>query len=231
MTYCSSYPGTMSHYRSSGPNITPATARRPLSTRGFTLVELLITLAVAAILLAVAVPSFRTFIQNAKLNSAADSFLAAIQQARSEAITRGDIVVLCRTADSSTDNCGGSNKNWSAGWLMYATPTASSEGPYNDSADHVLLKRGSPAPQDVTITSDGDGNSYLAFGSAGTLKEPLTNGDEMVAYAICDDRGEKAGRLIVIPRIGRSFVTDAESTAPPDELSAGPGAPDCSPNN
>lgn len=187
---------------------------------GFTLLELMITLAVAAILLAVATPSLRTFVQNSKINSTADSFLTAIQQARSEAITRGNWVLLCRTADPTGTTCGDSDtKDWSPGWLMYAAPGASSEVPYN-SSNHVLIKRGSAAADGVEITADADGNTYLTFGPDGTLREPLGNGDAQVLYAVCDERGPAEGKLIVLHRIGRPYMTDDFADAP-----------DCAPNN
>lgn len=172
---------------------------------GFTLIELLVTVAVAAILLAVAVPSFRTFIQNAQLSNSADGFLTAIQRARSEAITRGDAVLLCRTADPSSDTCGTSGANeWSRGWLMYVVRNFTGEINYDGSnADHELISRGSPAPEGVTITSDSHGNSWLTYAADGTLGE-----DDTVAYAICDDRGAAHGRLIVIPMIGRPYLTN-----------------------
>lgn len=187
---------------------------------GFTLIELMVTLAVGAILLAVAVPSFRTFVQNAQVNNTADTFLGAIQQARSEAITRGNWVLLCRTADPTGTTCGDSDPNdWSPGWLMYAAPEANSEIPY-DASDHVLIKRGSAAADGVEITADADGNTYLTFGPDGTLREPMGNGDAQVLYAICDERGPAEGRLIVLRRIGRPYMTDDFDDAP-----------DCAPNN
>lgn len=169
------------------------------------------TLAVAAILLTVGVPSFRVFVQNAQLKSAADGMLTAIQRARSEAVTRGDAVILCRTADPSSDNCGtSSSEEWTRGWLMYAVRNFSGEVDYNSgSADHELLARGTPAPEGVEITSEDHGNRWLTFGPDGTLAE-----DGVVAYAVCDERGVDHGRLIVIPMIGRPHITDDMTDAP-----------------
>lgn len=215
----------MPHYRSSGSNATPATAGWQPSTRGFTLIELLVTLAVAAILLSVAVPSFRTFIQNAKINNAADGFLAAIQQARSEAITRGDPVLLCRTGDASSDasslSCGANEpdgssnqtNDWTPGWIMYVkegyTGSGGTGGNYSSSTDGEPLKRGQPAPDGVTITSESDGNQWLAFFADGTLNESGT-----VEYAVCDGRGaqEDTSKMIVIQSIGRPYLRDFDST-------------------
>lgn len=172
---------------------------------------MLITLVVAAILLTVAVPNLRTFVQNSEVSSTADSFLAAIQQARSEAITRGDAVLLCRTADSSTDNCGtSSDEDWTSGYLMYAIKNFAGQVNYNSgSANHELIRRGPPAPGGVRVTSDSDGNHWLAFAPDGTLSE-----SGPAAYAVCDERGVKAGRLIVIPMLGRPYISKDLTAAP-----------------
>lgn len=193
---------------------TRRTAQR-FSAQGFTLIELLVTLAVAAVLLTMAAPSFRTFVQNSKVDNAADGFLGAIQRARSEAITRGEAVVLCRTTDPASNSCvSGDNKDWTTGWLMYVVP-GGGETDYT-AADHVLLGQGNPAPQGIEITSDDHGNQWLAFAGDGSLDEGGS-----VAYAICDtDRGVDGGQLIVIPMIGRPYLTD--------DLSDAPG---CAPNN
>lgn len=213
--YRLSYFWSILKYRSSGTDGLDIAVQKHRRDRGFTLPELLITVAVSAILLAVAVPNFQSFVKNSQVGSTADGFLAALQQARSEAIKRGNLVVLCRTADPSGNTCGDSGeKDWSPGWLMYATPTDNSEGPYNPGSDHVLIRRGSPAPDGVTITSDDDGNTWLAFGGDGNLGEPNTGPGDPVVYAICDDRGESEGKLIVIREIGRPYLTDDFTDAP-----------------
>lgn len=221
MSYCSSQFGLNRHYRSSGSCTPQKTVRRQPSSRGFTLIELLVTLAVAAILLSVAAPSFRTFIQNAKLNSAADSFLAAIQQGRSEAITRGDPVLLCRTGDASSLTCranepdGSANQtnDWSPGWIMYVkegyTGSGGTSGDYSNTDDGPPLKLGQPVPDGITITSESDGNQWLAFFADGTLNESGT-----VQYAVCDDRGaqEDISKMIVIQSIGRPYLRNFDAT-------------------
>lgn len=80
--------------------------------RGFTLVELMVTIAVAAILITIAVPGFQALVQNNRATTLANQLTTAINLARSEAIRRGEIVSVC-TVDwedgwwVEPGNCGG----------------------------------------------------------------------------------------------------------------------------
>jgi type IV fimbrial biogenesis protein FimT len=76
----------------------------PSRTRGFTIVELMITIAVAAILLVIAVPSFNNIINTNRLNTAANAMVAALNNARLEAIKRNGSVQFC--SNSATSNNG-----------------------------------------------------------------------------------------------------------------------------
>lgn len=108
-----------------GQRVASVSAKRPplgkaREQAGFTLLELMITVAIAAILLTVGVPSFRSVIQNNRAAIQTNDLLSALSLARSEAVKRGAAVSVCPSATQSA--CSGGT-DWSVGWIVYLEGT------------------------------------------------------------------------------------------------------------
>lgn len=88
------------------------------TARGFTLIELMIAIALLGILLALAMPSFSDIIRRMRIESAASSLSVAFATARSEAVKRGRNISVCK---SSNGTACASSGDWSTGWVIYAT--------------------------------------------------------------------------------------------------------------
>jgi type IV fimbrial biogenesis protein FimT len=86
---------------------------------GFTLLELLITMSVAAILLTIAVPSFRYITNGNRIAGEVNGLLGDLQFARSEAIKEGRYVSVCASSDGLS--CSGSTA-WQSGWIVFPNP-------------------------------------------------------------------------------------------------------------
>jgi len=91
----------------------PITPRCP----GFTVIELMITVVLVAVLAAIAAPSLTQFIRSSKLGSAANQFQADLQLARREAIRRNAPVLVCPVG-STAGKCANTFTNWAAGWYV-----------------------------------------------------------------------------------------------------------------
>ncbi|MGO4699675.1 GspH/FimT family pseudopilin [Dyella sp. 2RAB6] len=136
---------------------------------GFSLVELMVALAVAAILLVAAGPSFRDAIRRNKVSSTSNALLADIAYARSEAINRGNVVSICPSSDQAT--CTSSGKAYEGGWLIYTyqpgkgvVTTAYS----TNATDGAILLRTSNARDSVSIQALD--SVILSFGSQGQVR-------------------------------------------------------------
>lgn len=124
---------------------------------GFTLVELMITLAVAGLLGMVAVPSFMQFQRNAQLSDATGSFISAANAARANAMKRGMNTYLIPATGT----------NWSSGWLVYTDTNWNQI--YDAATDEVVLRHeGSGANVTISTPSASTLSSgYLLFNGSG----------------------------------------------------------------
>ncbi len=113
--------------------------KKSMGRDGFTLVELIVTLSIVAILAMIAVPSMQQTIRQNRLTAYASTIVTAFNIARSEAIRRGGSVSLCSSDDLAS--CRTSNiTDWSEGWILFTDLDA--DGTFDDDGDSTLCEEG-----------------------------------------------------------------------------------------
>jgi type IV fimbrial biogenesis protein FimT len=89
--------------------------------KGFTLAELMVVSAIVAILLGIAIPSYKYISTSYRMSAEVNSLLGDLQFARGEALKEGNGVTVCVSADGA--NCTGGT-NWNPGWIVFSDPNS-----------------------------------------------------------------------------------------------------------
>ena len=182
---------------------------------GFTLVELMFTIVILAVLLGVGIPNFRDFLRNARMTAAANDLLADYNFARSEAVKRRVDVTLCKSTNGAAcDTTAGSAFNR---WIVFvddanaATASAEDGNGMVDTGEPIL--RDTAVAAGITGSSDGHLTIYRTSGF------PLTTATGNLSRVLfCDVRksaitvgGVSAARGLSVSATGRAAVTRQKS--------------------
>jgi type IV fimbrial biogenesis protein FimT len=168
---------------------------------GFTLVELLITLAIAGVLASIAFPNFKTTMQNGRLTTQANDLLGALVFARSQAVSTNRYVTVCSSTDQTS--CSSSNA-WASGWIICQEPAAN-VAPFScsgvTSSANGLLRVHEAITGNNTLTNTS-GLKTITFKPNGAL-----NGVSGLYFDVCDLRGPSFGRGIYVYPSGQARVS------------------------
>ncbi|MFK7864756.1 MAG: GspH/FimT family pseudopilin [Pseudohongiellaceae bacterium] len=134
---------------------------RAAEQRGFSLIELLVVVAILSILLAVSLPNFQDMIESNGTNSQAKLFLTTLNLARSEAIKRGGNVAICASEDGA--DC--DEDAWGDGWIVFFDANGDADGTAGSvDANDTLIRVFDSVGSSNVITFSGDLFEYNNLG-------------------------------------------------------------------
>jgi type IV fimbrial biogenesis protein FimT len=160
--------------------------------RGFTMIEILVSMTVIAILLGLAVPGFKEAMRNNRIVAQNNEFISALNYARSEAIRRGDTVSVC--ASTNGTGCSAATA-WGAGWITFLDLNA--DGTTNGT--DVVIQVSPPVMPGITINADAL-LTNVRFGGNGMLLTTSPTGNFLLQKTGCVGL---YARQIAISAVGR----------------------------
>jgi prepilin-type N-terminal cleavage/methylation domain-containing protein len=181
---------------------------RPLS-RGFTLVELMVTIAVLVIVGLIAAPNLQSYLVRSGMSSLRKDFVAAVSRSRSEAVARNTCVAMCQLRSGTTNVCETNEAvdgQWHNGWIMFenAACVSPSGSGFTPTAAQIIVVRQASNPRFTLKDTRGSADrNYLTFNASGVLR------GQSATFALKDEEAEDGGpnfRMLSLSTQGQMVV-------------------------
>ena len=168
-------------------------------TNGFTVLEIMVTLSITAILLSLGVPAFQDYSLRQRMNASISALHNDLLYGRSQAVYRNTQVVACPGSPSS--GCAQST-DWTAGWILFDDTDTDRQ----HQADEDLLRHGQGL-ENIRIHSSSGRNNFRFYPNGSS---PGSNG----SLSLCGAGGPQRARKLVISNLGRIRRDEAENLDP-----------------
>ena len=171
--------------------------------RGFTLIELMLVVAILAILLAIGVPNLMNLMIKSRLSGQVQEFYGTISFARSEAIKRAKPVSICKISSSfniDSPSCGGS---WSTGWMVFVGDKDTSTITKSDVL-RVFPPLSTNYTLNVNITNFA---TYITYNRLGMVENTGVGG----TFVFCANSDETRARAITVTKTRPRIVPSTET--------------------
>lgn len=174
----------------------------------FTLMELMVTLSIAAVVVTIAVPNIQKFIKNNKMTGVANDMLTSLTLARNESIKLQQPVAVCASTNPKAADPTCTTGTFTSGWIVWVD--VNNNG-LHDTGERVLTAEDALDP----VISAGANNSFLvSYAATGFAQTNPGGRATSTQMAMCDDRHnvptmgtQSAARAVMINQTGRARVT------------------------
>jgi len=176
---------------------------------GFTLIELMIAIAVAAILAVIGLPELQTFVKNSRLTGYTNDLVGSLNYTRGEAVSTGQNNVILSPYTSVA------SVGWNEGWRVWIDGDDDGERASDGSEDikEFKLEDGNVALKAILVADNGtrstffDDLNYFATGLPN-----LGSNNDRIEFSFCDDRDNESKRRITVTRTGRVVLNIIKPT-------------------
>ncbi len=169
----------------------------PWGLRGFTVIEVMVVLALVGVLATLSMPSLRVLLTNQALSNSASDLLSGVIQARSAALKANRRAIIQPVSDS----------DWRTGWIVYVD--VNNNAAYDSAVDTLVLTR-EPLPGDIainTVSGSGDGATATVFGfGADGFSETIGGSSAGSVWMQSSFTARK--RIMTVSRVGRARICD-----------------------
>lgn len=181
---------------------------------GFTLYELLVTMLIIGIVLAIGIPNMSAFTANSRITTTANDLHSSFMLARSEAARSKTFVTICASANSldAGASCIGptpSERAFDDGWIIFVDLNGDVQ---RAGAGENVLRRHPAINSTIDINVTGNA-TYFSFAASGLGRGDIGGNPSFTTAVLCDDRGNviaaggnSAARYLVVTPIGRATV-------------------------
>lgn len=175
---------------------------------GMTFIELMVVMAVAAVLLTVAVPSFDALLNSSRQTTLTNTFLTSLHLARSEAVKRNARVALCKSADGVSCTAGG---RWDQGWIVFHDANNNAQVDVGEE----LIRVYEALPDTFALKGNNPAANYVSYAPTGATRL-ISGALQMGTITLCRvAAGGQDARRIVISGTGRPRVEQANVASCP----------------
>lgn len=181
---------------------------------GFTLLELLVTIAVGAIVISIGAPNLVSLIRNNRIAADTNDLVIGLHSSRSEAVKRRSNVVFCASNDHDSDvpSC---STSFSQGWIVFVDRNGNGEIDSNADPElsDIVVEAHGPMRDGLLVSAE---SNYFALSPAGFGRDIPGMGARLQNILVCDERGNadlgggrSAARLVAVSATGRPQVLNS----------------------